>query len=108
MTLSICALCIRRGLEIYACSGTPVDCVKLAFDQLLAGTMPDITISGINHGSNSAISVLYSGTMGAAIEASFYGRPAIGFSLLDHDLDADFTAAAEIADRVLQKSFPIH
>lgn len=94
---------IEKDLEIYACSGTPVDCVKLAFDQMLADTLPDITISGINHGSNSAINVLYSGTMGAAIEASFYGRPAIGFSLMDHDPDADFTAAASIADTILQK-----
>lgn len=94
---------VEKDLEIYACSGTPVDCVKLAFDHLLADRVPDITISGINHGSNSAISVLYSGTMGAAIEASFYGRPAIGFSLMDHDPDADFTAAAAIADKILKR-----
>ncbi|MDL2319921.1 5'/3'-nucleotidase SurE [Alistipes sp. OttesenSCG-928-B03] len=89
------------GLEVYACTGTPVDCVKLAFDHMLADRHPDLTISGINHGSNSAISVLYSGTMGAAIEASFYGSPAIGFSLTDYDHDADFTASALIADKII-------
>ena len=90
-------------LAVYSCSGTPVDCVKMAFDHLLADDLPDLTISGINHGSNSAISVLYSGTMGAAIEASFYGSPSIGLSLLDHDLDADFTAAAEFSEQIIRK-----
>lgn len=96
---------VRReeDLEIYACSGTPVDCVKLAFDHLLAGDLPDLTVSGINHGSNSAISVLYSGTMGAAIEASFYGAPAVGFSLTDHSHDADFDAAAGVAGKIMKK-----
>ncbi len=88
------------GLEVYACTGTPVDCVKMAFDHLLKDNLPALTISGINHGSNSAINVIYSGTMAAAIEASFYGRPSIGFSLTDHDEDADFTAAVEWADRI--------
>lgn len=96
----------EEDLEVYACSGTPVDCVKLAFDHLLADQLPDITISGINHGSNSAISVLYSGTMGAAIEASFYGRPAIGLSLTDHEAnnDADFEASAIVAETVIAKA----
>lgn len=92
-----------ENVEVYSCSGTPVDCVKMAFDHMLADSLPDLTISGINHGSNSAISVLYSGTMGAAIEASFYGRPAMGISLLDHDPDADFTAAAEISEKIIRK-----
>ncbi|MCL2561465.1 MAG: 5'/3'-nucleotidase SurE [Rikenellaceae bacterium] len=94
----------EEGLEVYACSGTPADCVKLAFDHLLADRLPDLTLSGINHGSNSAISVLYSGTMGAAIEASFYGRPSIGFSLTDHSADADFRAASAIAETVVAKT----
>ena len=93
----------EEGLEIYACSGTPADCVKLAFDHLLADRLPDLTLSGINHGSNSAVSVLYSGTMGAAIEASFYGRPAIGFSLTDHSMDADFRASAIAAETIITK-----
>ena len=98
----------EEGLEIYACSGTPVDCVKLAFDHLLADRLPDLTISGINHGSNAAISVLYSGTMGAAIEASFYGRPAVGFSLTDHSADADFRASAIAAETILAKMLASH
>ena len=66
--------CVRKeeGLEVYAFSGTPVDCVKMAFDYLLREERVDLVISGINHGSNSAVNVLYSGTMGAAIEGSFY------------------------------------
>lgn len=87
--------CVRKeeGLEVYAFSGTPVDCVKMAFDYLLREERVDLVISGINHGSNSAVNVLYSGTMGAAIEGSFYGCPAVGLSLDDHGEDADFEAA---------------
>ncbi len=91
------------GLEVYACSGTPVDCVKMAFDHLLIARKPDLTISGINHGSNSAISVLYSGTMGAAIEASFYGAPSVGFSLTDHSADADFGDSERVAEVIIRK-----
>jgi 5'-nucleotidase len=91
------------GLRIYVCSGTPVDCVKMAFDHMLADRLPDLPVSGINHGSNSAISVLYSGTMGAAIEASFYGAPAVGFSLTDHSPDADFDAAAPVVETIMRK-----
>lgn len=92
------------GLSVYACSGTPVDCVKIAFDSVMAGKeMPALIISGINHGSNSAINVLYSGTMGAAIESSLYGIPALGFSLLDHDPDADFSGALNIIPRIIKK-----
>ena len=69
--------CVRKeeGLEVYSFSGTPVDCVKMAFDYLLRDERVDLVISGINHGSNSAVNVLYSGTMGAAIEGSFYDCP---------------------------------
>ncbi len=96
---------VRRAgdLEVYACSGTPVDCVKMAFDHLLQDERPALAISGINHGSNSAVNVLYSGTMGAAIEASFYDIPSIGFSLTDHDPHADFEAAADFAERIVRK-----
>ena len=82
-----------EGVELYALNGTPVDCVKMAFDHLLRERRVDLVLSGINHGSNSAVNVLYSGTMGAAIEGSFYGCPAIGLSLCDHSREADFTAA---------------
>ena len=73
----------------YSCSGTPVDCVKIAVNELLK-RKPDLCVSGINHGSNSAINVIYSGTMSAAVEAGTLGIPSIGFSLLDYSLDADF------------------
>ena len=73
----------------YSCSGTPADCVKLGINEILE-RKPDICVSGINHGSNSSINVIYSGTMSAALEASIEGVPAIGFSLLDYNWNADF------------------
>ena len=75
----------------YSCSGTPVDCVKLAVNEILE-RKPDLCVSGINHGSNSSINVIYSGTMSAAIEAGIEGIQAIGFSLLDYRWSADFDA----------------
>ncbi|KAF2515969.1 5'/3'-nucleotidase SurE [Flavobacterium foetidum] len=76
-------------IEEYSCSGTPVDCVKLAVNEILK-RKPDLCVSGINHGSNSSINVIYSGTMSAAVEAGIEGIQAIGFSLLDFDWNADF------------------
>ena len=74
---------IDEGPQIeYSCSGTPADCVKMAINEIL-NTKPDLCVSGINHGSNSSINVIYSGTMSAAVEAGIEGVPAIGFSLLD-------------------------
>ncbi len=81
---------VKNGPQVeYSCSGTPADCVKLAINELL-DRRPDICVSGINHGSNSSINVIYSGTMSAAIEAGIEGIPAIGFSLLDFKWNADF------------------
>ncbi|OAB79803.1 5'/3'-nucleotidase SurE [Cochleicola gelatinilyticus] len=76
----------------YSCSGTPVDCVKLAVNEILK-RKPDLCVSGVNHGSNSSINVIYSGTMSAAVEAGTLGIPSIGFSLLDYSLEADFEPA---------------
>ena len=76
-------------VQEYSCSGTPVDCVKLAVNEILH-RKPDLCVSGINHGSNSSINVIYSGTMSAAVEAGIEGIPAIGFSLLDYEWNADF------------------
>jgi len=73
----------------YSCSGTPVDCVKLAVSKILFGK-PDLLVSGINHGSNASINVIYSGTMSAAVEGSIENIPSIGFSILDYHFDADF------------------
>ena len=86
----------------YACSGTPVDCVKLAVNKLL-DRKPDLCVSGINHGSNSSINVIYSGTMSAAVEGSLEDIPSIGFSLLDYAQNADFSEA-EIYIRKVTKS----
>ncbi|MCU0398851.1 MAG: 5'/3'-nucleotidase SurE, partial [Cyclobacteriaceae bacterium] len=83
---------IFDGIRAYECSGTPADCVKMARHFVLKDQrQPDIVVSGINHGSNTSISVLYSGTMSAAIEGAIEGTPAIGFSLCDYSHDADFS-----------------
>ena len=86
-------------LASFTCSGTPVDSVKIARDIIL-DRKPDICLSGINHGSNSSINIIYSGTMSAAVEAAIEGIPSIGFSLCDHDLDADFSTAKEVARKL--------
>lgn len=88
--------------EAYACSGTPVDCVKMALSKLM-GRRPDLVVSGINHGANMSINVIYSGTMGAAIEGAVEGIPSIGFSLCDFAQDADFSAAKKIAHKVAER-----
>ncbi|MFM2387046.1 MAG: 5/3-nucleotidase SurE [Bacteroidota bacterium] len=90
------------GVEAYQCTGTPVDCVKLANDIVLKGQKADLCLSGINHGSNASINVIYSGTMSAAMEASIEGIPSVGFSLLNYAFDADFSGAKEIAHLVIQ------
>lgn len=93
----------------YSCSGTPVDCVKMAVSEILH-RKPDLCVSGINHGSNSSINVIYSGTMSAAVEAGIEGIPAIGFSLQDFDWEADFEPAKpfvhKIASEVLKNGLP--
>lgn len=94
---------VFEGIEAYECSGTPVDCVKLAKNVLLKGQEVALCLSGINHGANSSINILYSGTMSAAMEASLEGINSIGFSLLDFEFDADFTAAKYYADKLVQQ-----
>lgn len=91
---------LPSGVEAWACSGTPVDCVKLAVDKILH-RKPDICISGINHGANHSINVIYSGTMSAAIEASIENIPSIGFSLLDYSMEADFSGARKYARQIV-------
>ena len=92
------------GVRAYETSGTPADCVKLAKREVLGGNAPDLVVSGINHGSNSSISVLYSGTMSAAIEAAIEGIPAIGFSLCEYGHDADFSHTLEHVERIIRES----
>lgn len=86
-----------RGARMYKVSGTPVDCIKLAMHHILP-RKADLVVAGINHGSNSAVNVLYSGTMGAAMEGCAFGIPSIGFSLTDHNPDADFTPCFKAVD----------
>ena len=92
-----------EGVESYACTGTPVDCVKLAKNIILKDRTIDLCVSGINHGSNAALNILYSGTMSAAMEASIEGINSIGFSLLDFSFDADFSGASHYAKPIIQK-----
>ena len=100
-----------EDVEAWECSGTPADCVKLGKHYVLKDRKPDLVVSGINHGSNSSISVLYSGTMSAAIEAAIEGLPAIGFSLCDFGHDADFSHTEEfvelIARQALEHGIPV-
>ena len=97
------------GIQYWRTNGTPVDCVKLGQKVIFKDRPIDLVLSGINHGSNSSVSVIYSGTMGAAIEASFENK-AIGLSLLDYSKDADFTAAIhygkKIVAEVLKRGLP--
>ncbi|MDZ4666673.1 MAG: 5'/3'-nucleotidase SurE [bacterium] len=97
-------------IHSYQCSGTPADCVKLAVDKVMH-RKPDLLLSGINHGSNSSINILYSGTMSAAMEGAIEGIPSAGFSLCDFSYDADFTLASKIArsvaKNILQNGLPL-
>ena len=98
------------GLTVYKCSGTPADCVKLAFHTVL-DRKPDLVIGGINHGDNSSVNAHYSGTMGAVIEGCLKGVPSVAFSLCSHEADADFEPAGEyirdIVSKLLEKGLPL-
>lgn len=102
---------VFEGVRAFQCSGTPVDCVKLAVDKVLH-KRPDLCVSGINHGSNSSINVIYSGTMSAAMEAAIEGIPAVGFSSLNYDFHGDMSGPEKysgmIARLVLEKGLPDH
>jgi 5'-nucleotidase len=87
----------------FSCSGTPVDCVKMAVNNILK-KRPDLVLSGINHGSNSSINVIYSGTMSAAIEGALEGTPSIGFSLCDYAMEADFSQAEKFIAKIIEES----
>ena len=95
----------------YQCSGTPVDCVKLAVNKILH-RKPDLCVSGINHGSNSSINVIYSGTMSAAMEGAIEGIPSVGFSLNNYSMEANFTAcqhyAKIVARNILSSGLPVN
>lgn len=92
----------EEGITKYMCSGTPVDCVKLALN-MFVDRKPDLLVSGINHGSNAGISVLYSGTVAAAIEGCVFDVPSIAFSLCDFTPDADFDSTKHVAHKLAKK-----
>ncbi len=96
--------------DIYVSNGTPADCIKLALNIIYQGKNPDLVVSGINHGSNASVNVVYSGTMGAVFVAAEHSIPAIGFSLCDHDADADFSEFEQyivpLTEKLLSQSFP--
>jgi len=100
----------RKNVVRYSCTGTPTDCVKLALHEVFKGRKPDLLVSGINHGSNAAINVIYSGTMGAAFEGCASGIPSVGFSICDHSWDVDFEQlkpfVLEIVKMVLANGLP--
>ena len=108
-TLRYHKLDLGSGCEEYSCSGTPVDCVKFAIGKILK-RKPDLCVSGINHGSNASINVIYSGTMSVAVEGAIEGIPSIGFSLCNFSLSADFSPvekyAKKIAESVLKNGLP--
>ena len=101
---------LYEGVEMYKCSGTPVDCVKLAVNKIFKGKKPDLCVSGINHGLNNSINVIYSGTMSAAVEGAIESIPSIGFSLDDFSHQANFEYCKKfvkaIALQVLEHGLP--
>ncbi|MCF8303034.1 MAG: 5'/3'-nucleotidase SurE [Bacteroidales bacterium] len=92
----------EEGYKEYACNGTPVDCVK-AGEKIILERNPDLLVSGINHGSNSSINVIYSGTMAAVLESAAEGIPSIGFSLVDYSMDAQFNHAEKHIRRIIEQ-----
>lgn len=99
----------ERGLQVYACTGTPCDCVKIACHAIVPRT-PSLVVGGINHGDNSAVNARYSGTMGVVLEGCMKGIPSVAFSLCSHDADADFTPTfpyiRRIVRMVLERGLP--
>ncbi len=99
-TLRLNEIKIDKDIREWSCTGTPVDCVKLAVNMIMH-RKPDLLLSGINHGPNSSISVIYSGTMSAAVEGAIEGIPSIGFSLYDYSVNADFTLAKSVVKTMI-------
>ena len=102
----------QEGVQIFSCTGTPVDCIKLGKQVLRTeqGRVPDLVLAGINHGDNSGINVHYSGTMGIAIEGCISGVPSVGFSIDNHSANADFShtedVIRQVIERVLREGLP--
>jgi 5'-nucleotidase len=99
-TLRVQKVDAHPGSEAWSCTGTPVDCVKMAISKLLP-RKPALCLSGINHGANHSINIIYSGTMSAAMEGAIEGVPSIGFSLLDYSINADFSGSKVYAEKII-------
>jgi 5'-nucleotidase len=99
-TIRVQKINAHEGAESWSCSGTPVDCVKMAVNKLLP-RKPALCLSGINHGANHSINIIYSGTMSAALEGALEGMPSIGFSLLDYSVNADFSACEFYCEKII-------
>ena len=93
-------------MQMWSCNGTPVDCIKLALQELCVDRLPDMILGGINHGDNASVNVHYSGTMGVTIEGCMKYIPSIGFSLCDFASDADFEPLRQIVQKVLAEGLP--
>ncbi len=104
--LRLSAVANRPGYRAFKTTGTPVDCVKLAFNVVLE-RRPDLLVSGINHGSNAGVSVLYSGTMGAVFEGVLQGIPSIGFSLCDFSSKADFSVCRPLIELLCSQAIAL-
>lgn len=90
----------EKNFKEYSCNGTPVDAIKMG-EQIIVRGKPDMVLSGINHGSNASVNIIYSGTMAAVLEATIDGIPAIGFSILNYSKDADFSAVDEYIKAII-------
>ncbi|MDE5423810.1 5'/3'-nucleotidase SurE [Ancylomarina sp. DW003] len=91
----------EENLKVFSCKGTPVDCVKLALNKIVP-RQPDFVVSGINHGANTSVSVMYSGTMGATIEGCLAGIPSVGFSLDSFESKADFSQCVKFGRKIFE------
>ncbi|MGN1263978.1 MAG: 5'/3'-nucleotidase SurE [Prevotella sp.] len=92
-----------EGVAIWSCSGTPVDCVKMALELLCPDRRPDLVIGGINHGDNASVNAHYSGTMGVTFEGCMKYIPSVAFSLCDHSDDADFEPLTPLVKRITRR-----
>ena len=105
--LRLSAIADQPGYKAFETNGTPTDCVKIAMNVLLRNHRPDLLVSGINHGSNSGVSVIYSGTMGAVFEGIMQGIPSIGFSLCDYAPDADFSICEQLVSLLCRQALAL-
>ncbi|MEG2666020.1 MAG: 5'/3'-nucleotidase SurE, partial [Bacteroidales bacterium] len=97
----------EKGVDYYICNGTPTDCVKLGIKVILKNHLPDLLLSGINHGSNSSTNAIYSGTMAAVVEGAMIGLPSVGFSLLDSSSHADFLPSLPYIEHLIKKAISV-